>query len=133
MLAGPAASKLCTFCFSDDQDNSMDDEHVSTSTTSQQKHKQCQPCQQTQPHQSHIANLCDSYDWKDDIWNLQLFPFCGTPGPTSEAEVNNLQNPYEYFKLFIDDNFIDFLVVKTNCYATQFMAAHGAYAKIKVL
>ena len=100
----------------------MDNEHVSASTTSQQKHKQCQPCQPTQPPQSRIANLCDSYDWKDDIRKPQLFPFCSTPGFTSEAEVNNLQNPYEYFKLFINDNFINFLV-ETNCYAAQFMAA----------
>jgi len=50
--------------------------------------------------------------------------FLGTQGPTSAAHVNNLESPLDYFLLIFTDDVLGKVVLETNRYAAQTMAAN---------
>ena len=63
---------------------------------------------------------------RDYIWQVAnrqppLFTFGGMQGPTAKAAVNDENNPYDYFKLFFTDRFLETLVIETNRYASQYL------------
>ena len=51
----------------------------------------------------------------------QATVFAGMQGPTSEVNVNDVDCPYEYFKLIFDEAFLDQIVTETNLYASQYL------------
>ena len=50
--------------------------------------------------------------------------FLGTQGPTSATRVNNLESPLDYFLLIFTDDVLGKVVLETNRYAAQTMAAN---------
>ena len=61
------------------------------------------------------------YIWKAANRQPPLFTFGGMQGPTAKAAVNDKNNPYDYFKLFFTDRFLETLVIETNHYASQYL------------
>lgn len=79
------------------------------------------PTTSRQPGPSHLRDLRRSCVWQSVIQQPQLYSFSGTQGPTSKVEVNDMECPYEFFKLFFTDNLLNFLVRETNRYASQYL------------
>ena len=49
--------------------------------------------------------------WQAANQQLPLFTFGGMQGPTAKAAANDENDPYDYFKLFFKDRFLETLVI----------------------
>ena len=62
------------------------------------------------------------YVWHSTIRPPRQNTFTGTPGPTNQLDVSDVESPYEYFKHVFNDVLFDLLVEETNRYAGQYIA-----------
>ena len=62
----------------------------------------------------------NSYVWNPATRQPHLESFTGNPGPTSLANVTDVENCLEYFQVVITDDILEIVVNETNRYANQF-------------
>ena len=77
------------------------------------------PSSSQQPGCGHVRRR--NYIWQAANRQPPLFTFGGMKGPTAKVAVNDENNPYDYFKLFFTDRFLETLVIETNRYASQYL------------
>ena len=79
------------------------------------------PSSSQQPGHRQVCRRRRDYIWQAANWQLPLFTFGGMQGPTAKAAINDENNPYDYFKLFFTDKFLETLVIETNHYTSQYL------------
>ena len=57
-------------------------------------------------------------EWVDVGWDPPHIPFTGSPGPNYDPLLA-LDKPFQFFELFLTDEFLQDIVVQTNLYARQ--------------
>ena len=73
------------------------------------------------------ADLCQhraNYFWSAATRQPMVNAFTGTQGPTNEVIANDLESPYEFFKVIFIDALMELTVEQTNLYASQYIAAN---------
>ena len=99
-----------------DSDDSSDDVNLPTTSLAAQRSRGGR----TQ------ARTRNNYVWNAATRQPHLESFTGNPGPTSLADVTDMENCLEYFQLIITDEVLEIVVDETNRYANQFFQSGGA-------
>ena len=100
-------------------EESSDPDAPSTSLAAQRPHKQ----------RNVPARNRTNYVWGPATRQPQLDSFAGSPGPTTLANVTDIENCLDYFQLIVTDDILDAVVKETNRYAEQFFLASGALSR----
>ena len=99
-----------------DSDDSSDDVNLPTTSLAAQRSRGGRSQARTR----------NNYVWNAATRQPHLESFTGNSGPTSLADVTDMENCLEYFQLIITDEVLEIVVDETNRYANQFFQSAGA-------